>query len=122
MIVIGQASSRESRSRSILDHCITIQHFIEKYATNCPIPLYAAFVGLKTAFDSIKKLKLWASLEASSKDSQFILLLHGLHNNTLCSLGLTGKAICHTPSTPTEESGRVVQGKLRLLTLYNSAI
>ena len=80
IIVDEQAGFREERGT--LEHCLILQHLIEKYASKNVTSLYAAFVDLKAAFDSIPRAQLWAKLENSTVDKRLLALIRMLYRNT----------------------------------------
>ncbi|XP_029140766.1 cytochrome P450 2J2 [Protobothrops mucrosquamatus] len=80
LIAEEQAGFREGRGT--INQCLVLHHLIEKYASNRPVSLYAAFIDLKAAFDTVTRTKLWEKLEAASIDHRVLHLLHALHNKT----------------------------------------
>lgn len=70
--------------RSTIDHCLVLDYFVYKYAKYWKKSLYAAFVDLKAAFDSVSRSRLWAKLANMGINRRLLLLMIKLHeNNTL---------------------------------------
>lgn len=79
-----------------MEHCLVLQHLLEKYSSKGPASLYAGFIYLREAFDSMSRQMLWQRLCSSSIDKRLLYLVQGFQEETYlkvrCSLhGLSAK-------------------------------
>ena len=56
-----------TKGKSTIDHYLTLFHLAEKYTCSKKGKLYAAFLDLKCAFNSIPKASLWSKLGMCTK-------------------------------------------------------
>lgn len=109
-----QAGFREGRTT--IDQCFVLQHLIEKYISNKVTSLYAAYIDLKAAFDSISRVKLWEKLEASNIDRRLLFLIQALHRNTTLKVRCSIQG--HLTNPVTTQKG-VKQGCILAPLLFN---
>ncbi|XP_015271973.1 PREDICTED: unconventional myosin-VI, partial [Gekko japonicus] len=93
IIVEEQAGFRAGRST--LDHCLMLQHLIEKYGSGGQTSLYAVFVDLKAAFDTVSRSRLWGKLQASTIDKRLLFLVQAIHEQTALRVPRKSKLAVH---------------------------
>lgn len=95
LIIEEQAGFRGGRAT--IDHCLTIQQLIEKYASKSLVSLYIAFIDFKTAFDSASRIKLWEKLETMTIDHRVLYLIRPLLVSTSFKVWYNGKGHLSDP-------------------------
>lgn len=81
--ILAEEQAGFRQGRSTIDHCFTLAYFIDKYAKKSRGVLYAAFIDLKAAFDSIPRARLWDKLSTSSIDKRLLFLISCLYKDTV---------------------------------------
>ena len=76
--ILGNEQAGFRKNRSTFDHCIVLNHLAEKYMGCHGNGLFAAFIDLKSAFDSIPRGNLWEKLYSSSIDKRLLYLIRSL--------------------------------------------
>ena len=71
-----------TRGRSTLDHCLVLDYLVQKYVSQAKGTLFAAFVDLKAAFDSVDRERLWEKLAITTIDKRLLFLMFKLYENT----------------------------------------
>uniref|UniRef100_A0A803TJP4 ribonuclease H n=1 Tax=Anolis carolinensis TaxID=28377 RepID=A0A803TJP4_ANOCA len=67
---------------STIDQCFTLNHIIRKYTKQNNSHVFAAFIDLSAAFDSINRNRLWGKLQNSDIDRRLLRLIQELYTNT----------------------------------------
>ena len=73
--ILGNEQAGFRKNCSTFDHCIVLNHLAEKYMGCHGNGLFAAFIDLKSAFDSIPRGKLWEKFYSSSIDKRLLYLI-----------------------------------------------
>ena len=73
---------------STLDHALLLSHLVEKYSIHHKSSLFAAFVDLQGAFDSVNRSLLWDKLSQWGIDPRLLFLLRRLHSSNTCQIRL----------------------------------
>ena len=87
--VLGPEQVGFRQGKSTLDHCAVLTHLITKYNGRYGKKLYAAFLDLKGAFDSIPRDLLWDKLALMKVDDRLLYLLRKLYSQTSCQVRYT---------------------------------
>ena len=80
-------------------------------------PLYAAYVDLKAAFDSLDRSVLWSLLQGIGVPTKLISILKDLYSNTTCRVRAEGSM-----SDPFSTTSGVRQGCVAAPNLFNIAV
>ena len=97
------------------DHIFTLKTIINKYVTEKKgKKLYACFIDLKKAFDSVWHEGLFRKLENNGINGKFLELIKNIYNKTKCAVKLNEKLTNFFPY-----SKGVQQGNLISPTLFN---
>ena len=73
---------------STLDHVLLLYHLAEKYSIYHKARLFAAFVDLRGAFDSVNRNLLWDKLNNWGIEPRLLFLLRRLHSSNICQIRL----------------------------------
>ena len=82
MTITGPEQVGFRKGKSILDHCFTLVHQINKYVKQAKTKLYITFLDLRGAFDTVDREKLWNKLANLSIDRRLIFLIKRLYSTT----------------------------------------
>lgn len=99
------------------DHCVILNHLVNKYRKDRGHKLFAAFLDLKAVFDSVPRELLWKKLLDSGMDKRLLFLIKKLHHNMTCQVRLSREGDL-TPKFSTNT--RVKQGCILALLLFNT--
>ena len=87
--ILGPEQIGFCQGKSTLDHCAILAHFANKYSKKDGPKLFAAFLDLKGAFDSIPRDLLWVKLLKLKLDKRLLYLIRNLYSSTSCQVKLT---------------------------------
>lgn len=73
---------------STLDHAFTLSFLAQKYSIHHKTNLFAAFIDLQGAFDSINRALLWKKLLNWGIGQRLLFLLQQLHSHNNCQIRL----------------------------------
>uniref|UniRef100_A0A670IUV5 ribonuclease H n=1 Tax=Podarcis muralis TaxID=64176 RepID=A0A670IUV5_PODMU len=104
------------KSASTMDHCLTLYHLASKYTAPRQGHLFAAFMDLEAAFDSIPRQRLWSKLAHLGIDPHLLSLIISLYSNTTARVRIGPNGYLTTPF-PTARGVR--QGCLLAPLLFN---
>ncbi|XP_062831915.1 ras-GEF domain-containing family member 1A isoform X1 [Anolis carolinensis] len=79
ILVEEQAGFRQNRST--IDNCFVLNHTIAKYVSRGK-QLYAAFIDLSAAFDTVNRETLWKKLTDLNMEPRLLALIKALYTNT----------------------------------------
>ena len=77
---LPEAQAAFRKNRCVEDHIFTVRTIMEKSKKE-KFPLYAAFLDLRKAYDSVNREMLWDKLESLGLDSRSIGILKSLYRN-----------------------------------------
>lgn len=80
--IISSEQIRFPKGKSTIDHCLTLAFLANKYLKSKGENLYAAFIDLKSAFDSIPRDLLWGKPKTVGMEPHLLYLIKKLHNIT----------------------------------------
>ena len=120
---VGPEQIGFTMGKSTLDHVLTLYHLAAKYTWAKQGKLYAAFLDLQTAFDSIPRSRLWEKLSEMGMDSRLLHLIRNLYTNTSCQIRGTsdGKLSVRIPTNKGVKQGCVLAPHLFNLYLADLA-
>uniref|UniRef100_A0A670HL80 ribonuclease H n=1 Tax=Podarcis muralis TaxID=64176 RepID=A0A670HL80_PODMU len=108
--VLAEEQAGFRQGRTTIDHCFILAHLIDKYANKTRGTLYAAFIDLKAAFDSISRVKLWAKLNVTNIDKRLLFLIKSLYKDSKLYVrtSVNGQLIGPVPATKGVKQGCIL--------------
>ena len=73
------------------DHLLTLKAVVKKYVTKGANKIYACFVDLKKAYDSINHQKLFTHLRKLGLNGKLLDLVENIYSKTKCAIKVNGK-------------------------------